>query len=140
MTCETPREAMEVFRQQVGEIHPPVRMVKEPEGWPQVLGRHGRMEWHDGVVVAAFTTGRLIRGKLLALPGVRRHQTGDRELRVLVEPHAIPAVAELLRLRRKRVLTGEALGRARRAAEIGLRRAAQVRSPPQSGGAEAADG
>src|SRR6266545_4350629 len=132
MTCESSREAMEVFRQQVGEIRPPLRVGKDSEGWPQVLGRHGRMEWHDGVVVAAATTGRLIRGKLLTLPGMRGHQTGDRELRVLVEPQAIPAVAELLHLRRKRVLTGDALDRARRQAEIGRQSLSEMRRQPQN--------
>ncbi len=51
---------------------------------------------------------RLIRSRLLALPGVHRHQVGDGEAVVSLaagDTAAIRAVAALLRLRQRRQLT-----------------------------------
>ena len=86
------------------------RVVADAEGWPVSLGRYGRLE-HLGALpghapqLAAFTTSRRIWRRLLALDGVVRHQTGDAEFRVLVAHAAVPAVATLLRCRRRRVLS-----------------------------------
>ena len=71
-------------------------------------GKYGKLE-HLGAApgqsgqLAAFTTSGRIFAKLVALPSVRRRQTGDDEFRVLLAPEAVPAVAKLLRCHRRRV-------------------------------------
>ena len=84
------------------------RVIADAEGWPISPGKYGRLEHlgaaprEPGGQLAAFTDRRLIRSRLLALDGVTRHQGGDDELRVLLAPRALPAVAKLLRCHRKR--------------------------------------
>jgi hypothetical protein len=78
------------------------RVIADAEGWPISPGKYGRLEHLGAGQLAAFTDRRLIRSKLLAAPGATRHQLGDTELRVLLSPPAVPAVARLLRCRRKR--------------------------------------
>jgi len=81
---------------------PDYRVIADDWGWPISPGRHGRLEHLGAGQLAAFTEGRQIRARLLAIPGVTRHQVGDTELRVLLAPSAVPAVAKLLRCHRKR--------------------------------------
>ena len=73
------------------------------EGWPIVPGRLGQLE-HDGFRLAVYTDRRRLHARLLAIPGVTRHQRGDDELRAWVEPDALPAVAKLIKARRSRRL------------------------------------
>jgi hypothetical protein len=81
-----------------------LRVSADPEGYPVILGRYGQIEWFhdDGKYLAAYTTGRLARGRLLALPAVIPHQIGDEELRVLFLVDLLPEVASLLKSRRRR--------------------------------------
>jgi hypothetical protein len=72
------------------------------EGWPVIEGRYGRIEYHDGTDLALYTTRR-IRSRLRAIPGVRSHQEGDFEARMLFPPSALGAVARTLRSRRKSI-------------------------------------
>jgi hypothetical protein len=81
---------------------PGYRVKVDPEGWPYIPGRYGRIEHLGAGQLAAYTDRRLIRSRLLALPGVTAHQIGDEELRALVTRQAVPAVAELLRCRKRR--------------------------------------
>lgn len=87
-----------------------LRVVPDAEGFPIIPGQHGQIEWfHDeGKYLAAFTTGRLTRGKLFALPGIIRHQIGDEEVRILFLAERLPEVARVLGARRRRSLASEA--------------------------------
>lgn len=78
------------------------KVTTDVEGWPIIAGRYGRIEYHDGETLAVFTDRRRTIPKLQALPGVRRHQTGDDEARMLFEPEALPMVARLIGAKRRR--------------------------------------
>jgi hypothetical protein len=81
-----------------------LRVTADLEGYPVIMGRYGQIEWfhEEGKYLAAYTTRRLTRGKLLALPAVVSHQIGDEELRVLFLVDLLPEVAGLLKARRRR--------------------------------------
>jgi len=86
----------------------------DAEGWPMIPGKYGRIEWYcDGkdchscplpgqFALAVYTDRRLIRGRLLGIPGLKAHQTGDTDLRAVFLPGALQAVAKVIRARRKR--------------------------------------
>jgi len=60
------------------------RVELDAEGWPIVPGRLGRIEYHDDTHVVVFTNCRRLHARLLAIPSIQRHQTGDEELRAAV--------------------------------------------------------
>jgi hypothetical protein len=72
-----------------------------------IPGRLGRIEWHDpdGRELAVYTDRPRLFPRLLALPGIRRHQTGDQELRALLPVEALPQVAHLIKAKRRRCQT-----------------------------------
>src|SRR5439155_7564306 len=78
----------------------------------------GAIEYHDGHALAVFTPRRRLHGPLLAIPGIRRHQRGDDELRALFlpEPSTLAAVAAIIHPRRRRVVAPEAIERIRQSA------------------------
>lgn len=80
------------------------RVLADAEGFPIIPARRGRVEWFhaEGTHLAAYTAGRLTRGRLLALPGILRHQVGDEEVRVLVPVAQLADVARVLGARRRR--------------------------------------
>lgn len=84
-----------------------LRVTADVEGWPMVRGRYGRLEYHDGVVVSVFTDHRLIRSRLLELPGSRRAQEGDDELRVVVPVSSLAAAGKSILASRRRTLAPE---------------------------------
>jgi hypothetical protein len=88
--------------QELASALPGYHVTADPEGWPMAPGRHGRLEHLGNGQFAAYTDRRLIRSRLLAIPGARAHQTGDSEVRALVSRQAAPTVADLLRCRRRR--------------------------------------
>jgi len=88
-----------------------LRVRPDAEGWPVIPGRLGQIEYHDGRNLAVFTDRPRLHAKLWAIPGVRRHQTGDQEMRALLPPEALESVAGVIRTRRRRTLSPE---RARR--------------------------
>ena len=45
--------------------------------------------------------------KLWAIPGVKRHQTGETEMRAVFPPEAVEQVARVIKARRKRTLAPE---------------------------------
>ena len=59
--------------------------MRDVEGFPVIQGRLGRIEWHDEErrELAVYTDRLRLFARLLAIPGVKRHQTGDQELRAL---------------------------------------------------------
>jgi len=89
-----------------------LRVVADVDGFPLVPGRYGRVEWYcDGVncsscslpgrvALAVHTDRRRLFGKLWAVPGVKRHQTGDTEIRAVFAPETMEQVAWVIRARR----------------------------------------
>ena len=80
------------------------KTTTDTEGWPIIPGRLGRLE-HDGARLAVYTDRPRLFERLLATPGVIRHQRGDDELRAWVEPAALPAVSGLIKAHRRRSQT-----------------------------------
>ena len=79
-----------------------LRVIRDGEGWPVIPGRLGQIEYHDGRELAVYTDRPRMIGRLWAVPGVRRWQVGDQEARGLFPVVALPAVAGLIRARRRR--------------------------------------
>ncbi|PYM58003.1 MAG: hypothetical protein DMD79_19615, partial [Candidatus Rokuibacteriota bacterium] len=63
--------------------------------------------YHDGRDLAVFTDRPRWHAKLWAIPGVRRHQAGDQEMRALFPPETLEPVADVIRARRRRTLSPE---------------------------------
>jgi hypothetical protein len=83
------------------------RVGRDPEGFPVIPGRLGRIEWHDpdGRELAVYTDRPRLFARLLSVPGVKRHQTGDQEFRALFPVEALPRIASLIRAKRRRSQT-----------------------------------
>jgi len=82
-----------------------MRMVAKPyrfrvqldiEGFPVISGRYGQIEWFDGEDLAVYTNRPRLFARLWAIPGVRRHQTGDSEMRALFPAEALRQVAAVI--------------------------------------------
>jgi hypothetical protein len=102
-------------------------VVVDAEGWPAIPGRLGQIEYHDGQALAVYTTRPRVFARLWAVPGVRRWQTGDSEMRALVPPERLVDVATGIGARRKRLLTSEA---ARKRSGLSTVRGASAPSEP----------
>lgn len=88
------------------------RVQLDGEGFPRIPGRYGQIEWHcDGVdcwscplpgqvALAVYSDHRRVFAKLWAIPAVRRHQTGDTEMRAMFPPEALEQVAAVVRAKR----------------------------------------
>jgi hypothetical protein len=76
-------------------------LALDAEGWPIIPGRYGRLEWHDARQLAVYTDHPRLFARLWAIPGARRWQVGDQEARGLFPVEALPAVAALVRARRR---------------------------------------
>ncbi len=85
------------------------RVHADAEGFPIIPGRYGEIECYDpaGRELAVYTTHRRLFEKLWAIPGVQRHQTGDREMCALFPREALEQVAEIIKARRRRTLPPE---------------------------------
>jgi hypothetical protein len=79
--------------------------------------KYGHIYVHAKDALGASAAGRLITGKLAAIPGVRVHQRGDSEITVVFPPVVFPDVAALLQARKRRKVSKEQ-------ATIGARRLA----------------
>jgi hypothetical protein len=100
--------------------------------------RLGRIEWYcDGrdchscplagePALAVYTDRPRLFPRLLALPGVHRWQTGDREMRAVLPRGAMDQVAGVIRARRRRFLSPD---EARR--RSGLQATHRMASRPQ---------
>src|SRR5437867_3763627 len=86
---------------------PRFRVVIDEEGFPYIPGRSGRIEWFDGRDLAASSDRPRVFVKLWAIPGVRRYQTGDTEMRALFPLEALEQVAGVIKARRRRALSPE---------------------------------
>ena len=78
------------------------RVIRDAEGWPIIPGRYGRLEWYDGTTFAVYTDRPRLFVRLWALPGVRRWQIGDQEMRALLPVEALEPVTGVIRARRRR--------------------------------------
>ncbi len=93
------------------------RVRADVEGFPIIPGRYGQIEWFcNGVdchscafpgqfTLAVYTARRRLFEKLWAVQGVKRHQTGDREMRAVFPPEALEQVAAVIHARHKRTQT-----------------------------------
>ena len=77
-------------------------MTADAEGYPVIPGRYGQIEWFDGQDLAVYSDHPRIFAKIWAIPGVRRHQTGDQEMRAVFPPEALEQVAGVILARRRR--------------------------------------
>jgi len=96
-----------------------LRVQVDAEGFPFIPGRYGQIEWHcDGVdcwscslpgqvALAVYSARPRLFEKLWAIPGVKRHQTGDTEMRAVFPPEALEQVAGVIKARRRRTLAPE---------------------------------
>jgi len=80
-----------------------LRVVKGIDGWPTIPGKYGAIHWiGEGPSLAVYSNHSRLFDRLLATPGVHRHQIGDGEIQPLVEPQALDQVAKLIKARRRR--------------------------------------
>jgi hypothetical protein len=96
-----------------------LRVRPDAEGWPVIPGRLGQIEWYCNgqdchhcplpgkPALAVYTDRPRLSPRLRALPGLRRWQTGDREMRAVFPPEALTLVTGVIRARRRatRVMT-----------------------------------
>jgi len=90
-----------------------LRVQVDAEEFPFIPGRYGQMEWHCDAVncwscalpgqlaLAVYSDRSRLFEKLWAIPGVRRHQTGDTEMRAVFGVEALEQVARVIRAHRK---------------------------------------
>jgi hypothetical protein len=83
------------------------RVQADTEGFPVIPGRYGQIEWFDGRDLAVYTNRPRLFSKLWAVPGVKRHQTGDREMRAVFPLEALEQVAVVIRAKRRRQLSSD---------------------------------
>jgi len=81
------------------------RVQADAEGFSMIPGRYGRVEWFDGRALAVYCDHPKLFRKLWAIANVRRHQTGDSEMRAVFPPEALEQVAGVIRASRKRTQT-----------------------------------
>jgi hypothetical protein len=84
-----------------------LRVTIDAEGFPVIHGRYGQVERFDGVDLAVYSDRPRIFARLWAIPGVRRHQTGDTEMRAVFPPESLQQLAQLIQARRRRTLSSE---------------------------------
>ena len=94
------------------------RVEADAEGWPVIPGRYGQIEWYcdgkncaarfggfcalPGLALAVYTDRPRLFEKLWAIPGVRRHQIGDHEMRAVFPPEALNQVARVIKAKWQR--------------------------------------
>lgn len=64
--------------------------------------KYGHIYVHGSNLLGGYTDRRMMKSRLLAVPGVTPHQVGDTEASVTFPPEAFPSVADLLQARRRR--------------------------------------
>ena len=101
------------------------RIQADAEGFPIIPGRYGQIEWFDGRELAVYSDRPRLFAKLWAIPGVRRHQTGDREMRAVFPVETLKQVAAVIRAHRKPGIESEV------AKKIGSKTAFGGTSKPQ---------
>src|SRR5207237_4203217 len=96
------------------------RVRADAEGFPVIPGRYGQIEFYfDGVnchacplpgqvALAVYTERPRLFSKIWSIPGVRRHQMGDSEMRAVFGVEALEQAARVIRAHRKSGSTSEA--------------------------------
>jgi hypothetical protein len=84
------------------------RVRRDAEGWPVIPGRLGQIEPHDDQWLAVYSNRPRVFARLWCVPGVRRWQIGDQEVRALVPLEQLSEVAGLIQARRRRPATSAA--------------------------------
>jgi hypothetical protein len=97
--------ALQHFRALAGPRR--LRVIKDRQGFPIIPGRYGRIEWYDRHNLAVYCDRPRLFARIWAIPGVRRHQTGDQEMRATFPPEALEQVASVIHARRRRWLAPE---------------------------------
>jgi hypothetical protein len=72
----------------------------DAERFPMIPGRYGRIEWFDRRQLAVYCDRPRLFAKIWSIPGVRRHQTGDDEMRATFLSEALEQVASVVRAKR----------------------------------------
>jgi hypothetical protein len=90
---------LQQFRELAGPLH--LRVMTDAEGFPLCPGRYGQIEWFDGRDLAVYSDRPRLFAKIWAIPGVRRHQTGDPEVRATFPPEALEQVVGVIRAKRR---------------------------------------
>jgi hypothetical protein len=87
-----PRAALK----QIQDLTRPLRyrLIRDAEGLPIVPGKYGAI---DGRELAVYSNHPRLFAKIWAIPGVRRHQTGDDEMRAIFPPEGLEQVAGVSR-------------------------------------------
>jgi hypothetical protein len=110
------------------------RVRADAEGFPVIPGRYGQIEWFDGRALAVYCDHPKLFRKLWAIANVRRHQTGDSEMRAVFPPEALAQVAAVIRAHRKPGVGSEV------AKKIGSRTAFGGTSRPTGGAVRVENG
>jgi hypothetical protein len=76
------------------------RLSTDSKGFPLIPGHYGRIEWFDGRELTVYCDHPRLFAKIWAISGVRRHQTGDQEMRSVFPPEALEQVAGVIRAKR----------------------------------------
>jgi hypothetical protein len=121
------------------------RVAVDAEGFPIILGRYGRIEWHcDGVncwscalprqlTLAVHTDHGRVFQRLWTIHGVVRHQTGDTEMRAVFAVEVLAKVASVIRAKR---WGGSGRGRSENFAPAPGQPATSRRSEPRNAGSK----
>jgi hypothetical protein len=127
-----------------------LRVQVDAEGFPFIPGRYGQVEWHcDGVncwscalpgqlALAVHTDRPRLFEKLWAIPGVKRHQTGDTEMRAVFPAEAMEEVSRVIKARRRRALSPDEARR--RGMKTAYRVTSQTREPSSAAGPSGVSG
>ena len=78
------------------------RVIPDGEGFPILPGRLGSVEWFTSTGLAVYSPRPRAFARLEAVPGVTRWQIGSTEARYLAPIEALPTLAGVLGLRRRR--------------------------------------
>src|SRR5262249_22938952 len=84
------------------------RVIPDVKGYPLIPGRRGAVEFYTSTGLAIYSDRPRAFSRLEALPGITRWQVGSTERRWLAPVEALPSLAPVLGLRRRRTLTPEA--------------------------------
>ncbi len=95
---------------------------QEPKDWCiQIPCKHGHIGVHSDKELRAYCKATRLFARLTDITSARVIQEGDKEIAIAFHPTHLDEVAELLKARRKRVVTEEEL---QRLASIGFKAAA----------------
>ncbi len=103
---KTPKQGV-IFKR-FTELVWPFRVLADLEGFPYIPGKLGRIEFHDREKdeLAVYTESSHTRMRLIKIPGIIRHQMGSDEFRFRFSLSVLPKVADVIRARKRRLMSG----------------------------------